>query len=113
MSTSRRLICAAGLVVGILGAAPMTASATEPVISTRTIIVNTPSPSLSCRPYGYSFGTLATFIAQFHLIQFFGDPTLVKPSNHIDTAAFLTRSADQPKTHPYAPNLPLPADPAA
>ncbi len=68
MSTSRRLICSAGLVVlGILAAAPMTAGAAEPVISTRTITVSTPSPSISCRPYGYSFGTLATFTAEFHL----------------------------------------------
>ncbi len=114
MSTSRRLICSAGLVVlGILAAAPMTAGAAEPVISTRTITVSTPSPSISCQPYGYSFGTLATFTAEFHLIQFFEGPTLVKVINHIDTTGILYRSDDLSKTIPYGANLTRTFDPAA
>src|SRR5260370_18427849 len=112
MRPSGRLICSAGLVVlGILGAAPMTASAAEPVISTRTITVSTPSPSISCRPYGYSFGTLATFTAEFHLIQFFEGPTLVKGINHIDTTGILYRSDDLSKTIPYGANLTPTLDP--
>jgi hypothetical protein len=114
MRALRRLIWAAGLVVtGILGATPITTSAAEPVISTRTITVSTPSPSISCKPYGYSFGTLATFTAQFHLIQFFEGTTLVKELNHIDTTGTLYRSDDLSKTIPYGANLTRTFDPAA
>ena len=114
MSTSQRLICGAGLVVlGILGAASITASAAGPVISTRTITVSSPSPSISCRPYGYSFGTLATFTAEFHLIQFFEGTTLVNEINHIDTTGTLYRSDDLSKTIPYGANLTRTFDPSA
>jgi hypothetical protein len=114
MSAIRRLICAASLVVlGMLGATPINASAAEPVISTRTITVSTPSPSISCQPYGYSFGTLATFTAEFHLIQFFEGTTLVKELNHIDTAGTLYRSDDLSKTISYGANLTRTFDPAS
>ncbi len=114
MSRSHRLISAAGLVVlGLLGAAPISATAAEPVISTRTITISVPSPSISCQPYGYSFATLATFTAEFHLIQFFEGTTLVKEINHIDTTGTLYRSDDLSKTIPYGANLTRTFDPSA
>jgi hypothetical protein len=114
MSTLRGLICAVGIgSLGIIGAAPLTATAAEPVISTQTITVSTPIPAFSCRPYGYSFDTLATFTVEFHIIRFFEGSTLVKEIRHIDTKGTIYRSDDLSKTIPYGANLTRTLDPAS
>src|SRR5438128_7942605 len=101
MRTLRRLIWALSIaVLGMFGAAPLTAAAGEPVIFTQTITVSTPIPAFSCRPYGDSFDTLATFTVEFHVIQFFEGSTLVKEIRHIDYTGTLYRSKSEEKTSP-------------
>jgi hypothetical protein len=79
-----------------------TASADAPVNFTATLTVNTPGFNFSCKPYGYSFDTLATFTVTRHFIQFYDGATLVKEIRHIDFTGTLYRSDDLTKTIPYA-----------
>ena len=79
-----------------------TASADAPLNFTQTLTVTTPSPNISCKPYGYSFDTLATFTVTRHYLQFYDGSTLVKEIRHIDFTGTLYRSDDLTKTIPYA-----------
>lgn len=79
-----------------------TASANAPLNFTQTLTVTTPGPNISCKPYGYSFNTLATFTVTRHYIQFYDGSTLVKEIRHIDFTGTLYRSDDLTKRIPYA-----------
>jgi len=90
------------------------ASASAPVIFTQELTVNTPSPNISCKAYGYGFDTLATFHVVRHYIQFYDDSgNLVKEIRHIDFTGTLYRTDNLSKTVPYAGNWTRTLDVAA
>ena len=93
---------AAVLALAAMAALVGSARADAPVNFTTTLTVTTPSPNISCTPYGYSFDTLATFTVTRHYIQFYDGSTLVKEIRHIDFTGTLYRSDDLTKTIPYA-----------
>jgi hypothetical protein len=108
----KKLLVLAALVMPLVLVAG--ASASAPVIFTQTLNVTTPSPNIACTPYGYSFGTLATFTVTRHFIQFHDDAgNLVKEIRHVDFTGTLYRTDDLSKTVPYAGNWTRTLDVAA
>lgn len=97
----RKLTIVTTVAIAALGAATA-ARADAPVIFTESLTVTTPSQNISCRPYGYSFDTLATFTVNRHFVQFYDGSTLVKEIRQIDFSGTLYRSDDLSKTVPYA-----------
>jgi hypothetical protein len=94
---------AAVFALAALTVAAATASASAPVISTVELNQTTPVPNISCKPYGYSFDTLATFHVVRRAISFYDDSgSLTKEIRHVDFTGTLYRTDDMSKTIPYA-----------
>ena len=93
------------LLISVISALALaaSASASAPVNFTAELTVSTPSPNISCRAYGYTFDTLATFHVVRHYIQFYDDyGNLAKEIRHIDFTGTLYRTDNLAKTIPYA-----------
>jgi hypothetical protein len=79
-----------------------TAAADQPVMFSDSATQSTPVPNISCKPFGYAFGTLATFHVERSYTQFYDGATLVKEIRHVKFDGTLYRSDDLSKTIPYA-----------
>jgi hypothetical protein len=90
------------IVLGGFLALAGTAAADAPVHFSDSATQATPVQNISCTPFGYSFGTLATFQVERRYTQFYDGATLMKEIRHVTFDGTLYRSDDLSKTIPYA-----------